>query len=60
MRAMEDPPILAWIPAFAGMTGTGDRDARFPPTQGSDGGGVDSWTHLALFGLVYSYGRGWK
>ena len=110
--------LARWIPAFAGMTGTGDRDARFPsarerrgatqecvgvakllisahfrsfpiiplvdaggglhphqgldsshrwnggdrgdarfpPAQGSDGGRVDSWTHLALVGLVYSYG----
>ena len=23
-------------------------------------GRVDSWTHLALVGPVYSYGRGWK
>ena len=60
--------VSAWIPAFAGMTGRGQgcevprlRRERRTLSQGSDGcQGVDSWTHLALFGLVYSYGGGWK
>ena len=30
--------ILTWIPAFAGMTGTGGRDPRFVPNTGTDGG----------------------
>ena len=33
-------------------------DARFPPSR--ERGGVEPWPHLALFGPVYSYGRGWK
>ena len=48
------------------------RDARFPSSRESlmlalrptlqpatDGGG-EPWPHLALFGPVYSYGRGWN
>ena len=52
MRAGGFTLIRAWIPAFAGMTGTGDRDARFPPTQGATEGGLipgPIWPCLASF-----------